>query len=483
MAEYHPQRIAKNATFLTAAYVIQKLFSFVYFIFVARMIGVDNVGKYIFALSFTTIFSVFIDLGLSSVLTRETAKDQSKSSEYLNNILGVKILLSLITYFVAAVLINVLDYSSLTKSLVYIAGLIMVVDSFNLSFYAVLRGYQNLKFESIGIVIGQAITVSIGLTGLFLKFPLYILIIALLGSSLFNFLLALFVLEKKIKIKPGLVLDEKVIYGLFKIALPFGIAAIFTRVYGYIDSVILSMLAGDKAVGWYGVAYKLTFALQFVPAAFAAAIFPAMSSYYACSKELLAKTFEKSMFYLMIISVPISFGVLALSDKIILKIYGVAYAPAIIPLEILICSLVFIFLNFPIGSLLNACDYQTKNTINLGIAMVINIILNIILIPKYSYIGASIASIVSSALLFALGLHYVPKIIEYNKNFLYKVFFKTLFASILMASWIVYLLPKVNFLVLIPIGALIYVVIMLLIGGFKKHDIIVVYEALVRKFE
>jgi len=482
MTDSHPHRIAKNTTYLTMAYVVQKLLSFIYFIFVARMIGVDNVGKYVFALSFTTIFSVFIDLGLSPVLTRETAKETSRANSQLNNILGIKTILSVLTFIVVIALINILDYPTVTKTLVYLAGAIMVLDSFTLSFYAVFRGFQNLKYEALGMIIGQAITVIVGLTGLYLKFPLYIIIIALLANSFFNFLYSLILLEVKLGVKPRIKFNNAAGITLLKVALPFAIAAIFTRVYGYIDSVLLSILSGDKFVGWYGVAYKLTFALQFIPAAFAAAIFPAMSSYYACSKELLARTFERSMFYLMILALPISFGVIALADQVINKIYGPAFAPSILPLQILISSLVFIFLNYPVGSLLNACDRQSRNTFNMGIAMVVNIILNITLIPGYNFVGASIASIISSALLFFLGLQIVPEITEYNKAFLSRIFMKTLFSSIIMAAWLKFLEPNLNIIFLIPLGGLIYVVLMYLIGGFKKKDVTIVYEILSKKY-
>ncbi len=479
----HPRRIVRNTTFLTAAYTLQKILSFLYFIFIARVIGVENVGRYVFALSYTTIFSVFIDLGLSPVLTRESAKDQTKSNDYLNNILGLKLFLSVITFLVAVILINVLNYPPLTKSLVYLAAVIMVLDSFTLSFYGIFRGFQNLKYESFGIVIGQLITIIVGVSGLLLGAQLQIIIIALLASSLFNFLLSFLLLERKIKIRPRIVFDRALSYRLFSLAIPFGIAAIFTRVYGYIDSILLSILAGDRFVGWYSVAYKLTFALQFIPAAFAAAVFPAMSSYYACSKELLVKTFEKAMFYLMIIALPISFGIIALADQIIIRVYGQAFAASIIPLQILISSLIFIFLNFPVGSLLNACDHQTKNTFNMGVAMVINAGLNIILIPRYNFIGASIASVTSSAFLFFLGLYWVPKIIDYDRGFLIRTFIKTLFSSLLMAAWLVYLESTFNLIVLILLGVAIYGLIMYLVGGFRTRDVVIVYEAIVKRFD
>jgi hypothetical protein len=77
----------------------------------------------------------------------------------------------------------------------------------------------------------------------------------------------------------------------------------------------------------------------------------------------------------------------------------------------------------------------------------------------------------------------VPKIIDYNKKFLYATFLKSLFASILMAGWIIIFEPKINFLILIPLGAIIYALVMYIIGGFKTRDVVIVYEALVKKLD
>ena len=77
------QTLTQNTTYYTVALVFQKVLAFVYFTFLARGLAVDELGKYAFAFAFTTIFSVLIDVGLSSVLTREIAKDKSKTSELL----------------------------------------------------------------------------------------------------------------------------------------------------------------------------------------------------------------------------------------------------------------------------------------------------------------------------------------------------------------------------------------------------------------
>lgn len=69
------KNIAKNTSYLTLALVIQKVISFLYFVILARNLDPEFLGKYYFAISFTTIFAIFIDFGLVNYLTRETAKD------------------------------------------------------------------------------------------------------------------------------------------------------------------------------------------------------------------------------------------------------------------------------------------------------------------------------------------------------------------------------------------------------------------------
>lgn len=476
-----PVRIAKNTTYLTLAYIVQKVLSFLYFILIARLIGVEDIGKYVFALSFTSIFGIFIDIGLSSVLTREAAKDFSRAKEYLNNIITLKALLGAATYLVAIVAINLLGKEPLVREMVYISGIIMVLDSFYLSFYAVFRAYQNLKYEAVGIMVGQAIVVGSGAAVLLLHLPLQFLIGAILCGSIFNFFYAWIILSKKLKIKLSLGFNKEILKMLLAIAVPFALSGIFARVYGYIDTVLLSTIAGDKAVGWYSAGYKITFALQFVPMAFAAAIFPAMSNYFVTNKAQLAKVFEKSMYYLMIVAVPISFGVFTLAHEFITKMYGQSFAPTTIALQILIGSVIFNFLGFPLGSLLNACNRQKTNTVNMGITMVVNITMNAILIPLYGYVGAAIAALASGITLFVLGFYWAGKITPYNKLFLFKGFAKVLFAGLVMSAAILVLKPFVHFFFLVPIGGVVYLLSLLLLQGFNWEEIEEFYNSFRRK--
>jgi O-antigen/teichoic acid export membrane protein len=134
-------------------------------------------------------------------------------------------------------------------------------------------------------------------------------------------------------------------------------------------------------------------------------------------------------------------------------------------------SLFFIFINFPIGSLLNACDRQRRNTLNMGIVTVFSVVLNFILIPRFQAVGASITVLASSILMFVLGIVMISRIIDYRplKNLL--VFLKTLLSAAIMGAIIFFGKGYLHILILIPLGGLIYFYLLYLFGGFKREDI------------
>lgn len=475
------QHIARNTTYLTAAYIFQKIFAFIYFTLIARWIGAEDIGQYIFAVSLTTIMSVFVDFGLSNVLIREAAKFREKANSYLNSILSVKVLFSIVAYAAVVIIINVLDKPAIVQIMVYLAGLVMITDAFSLSFWSIFRGFQNLRYESISIGINQILILAVGIAGVLLQFPIWILIVALLCGSMFSLVYSLVLIKTKLKFKLRFEWNKSTLGLLFRIAIPFALAGIFTRVYSYIDQVLLSVLIGDKELGWYGVAYKLTFALQFIPAAFAAAVYPAMSSFYIEAKDKLKTVFDKSMFLLMILSIPISVGIITLADSIILALYTSEYEASIVALQILISALVFIFMGYPVGAILNSCDRQAINTMNMGITMVVNIILNLILIPRYLHIGASIAALVSLGLLFFLNLCWVPKIINIDGRFLLVKLLKTCVCAAIMGAVIIILKPMIHFVLLIFIGAAVYGLLLFLIRGFTREDLHYIYESVFKR--
>ena len=259
----HPDRIAKNTSYLTIALVIQKILSLGYFIYISRSVGPENVGSYLTALAVTTVLGFFIDLNFSQATIREIAKRPEKTSDYINAALSVKTITAILAYVVAQLYVHVFHLPEIVQSLVLITGLVMVLDSLTLSFYSALRGHQRLQYESIGTVANKVLVTAIGVIGLSLGYSVHLLVLAILIGSIFNVFYSGALVIKKLHWHLSLFSNLVDIRYLTRIVLPwFALGGLFVTVYGYIDQVLLTnpLLVGDRGssyLSWYGTAYKV----------------------------------------------------------------------------------------------------------------------------------------------------------------------------------------------------------------------------------
>jgi len=456
---------------MTLASVGQKIVAFLYFTLIARSLGAEGTGQYFFALSFTTVFVVFVDLGLTNVLIRESAKSLDTIQSFFSTILFSKIILGVLSYITAVIVINLAGYSVDIRHLVYLSGITMLFDSLHLSIFGVLRAIGDIKWEAISVVGSQLITLVLGSLFLWLGMPIIYLIFAFTVSSALNALFAAAVLSRKhgIVLRPAY--DKRIFFHVARIAVPFALAAVFARVYSYADSLILSKLAGDAAVGWYSIAYKITFAFQFVPLALVAVFYPRFSEYCETNKEKLARMFELSMKYLLAVAFPIAVGIAVLAKDIVLTLYTVEYMPSVRALQILILSLIFSFVSFPIGAFLNACHKQVHQTAIVGCVMVVNIILNLLLIPPYGVAGAAGAAFIGNVLLAAFGYAVVPGVTKIRHWFLFKTLLQVGASALVMAAAVWYINLSSSFLLSILIGAIVYPVMLSVTRALTAHDV------------
>jgi len=292
-------------------------------------------------------------------------------------------------------------------------------------------------------------------------------------ASIFNFTYSFLIVRYRLNLKWQLLFQKEFILNIFKISWPFALFAISQRLYLYLDSVMISILANYHQVGVYQIAFKIIFALQFLPMAFTASLYPAMSSYWLHNREQLVSSFERAVNYLIIISLPIIGGVIALDDKIV-DLFK-AGDEAIWPLRISILALFFIFVNFPIGSLLNACDRQRRNLSFMVIVTVISVSVNFLLIPRWGAIGASMTVLLTNAIMFLLGISEVKRIITYNPRKNLITLGKSLWAAAVMGTIVYYGKNYLPVIVATVLGAILYFIFLYLVGGFKKQDIKSVY--------
>lgn len=474
-------RILSNTTYLLAANVIQKFISLGYFVYYVRMLGPSGTGAFDPSRTLIPIALTVIDLSLSTVLTREIARAPTRAFEYTNNVLSVKILMALVVLLVGLASNAFYPFDQLTRTLLFLAGIVVSLDMFTTTYTALFRGLQIFRYEAIGVVATSLTTVIVGVTAFSLNVGIPGFMIAFIGGSIVNFTFMLTMVRRKLGRFPKIAWDSQLIRRFVIIALPMLGAALLAKLFTYSDRYLLLKNAGKAAYGLYIAANKVPFALEFVAASFAASLLPAMSSYFVHAKDRLGRVLEQAFRYLIMFAVPLAVGVFVLAHPFAVKLFGRSYAEATTAIRIIICALPLIFLNFPVGSFLNATNRQIWNTINLGSAVALSIVLNVVLQPRFGYNGAAFSVLASYIVLFTLGLIQVRRVTTIRAGVVLGSLGRTLFASFIMAIPLIFLQRTFSpYLLVIPAG-FIYVAAMFMLGELKTNDLRILLRAFGRR--
>lgn len=449
-------QLARNTLMLTAASIGQKIVAFLYFALIARTIGDEATGAYFIALALVTSIGVLDDVGLTAVVIREVAKTPERTKELLRNVVGIKLITMPITIVLALVLPAWRGFDAQTTMLVDLAIVVMLLDTMSVTLYGVLRGMHQLKFESMGIFVGQTLTTIVGLIALVSGArDLRLLVVALIVGSGWNAAFAMYQVVKRAG-WGAFVPSYSQALPTLKVSFVFFLAALFVKVYSYIDSFTIQAYLGNDAVGVYAVAYKFTYAFQFLPLAFVGALYPTMSA-LADKPAELNRTLIKAEWYLSMLAAPIVFGIFALAPEIIDFFYTDAFAGAAPVLSVLIFVLLFIFLDFPLGSLLNATGRQAVKTSLMGGAMVVNVVGNLLLVPKLGIMGAAVAALFTFVFLFGGGWIAAMKITKIRLIELVRATGGFFVAGAIMAVVVMFLKSQIYWILTIPVGAVVFI--------------------------
>ena len=463
------RKIAKNTLFLLVSQIISYILAFFYMIYIARYLGADGFGILSFALAFTGIFSIFADLGLNTLTVREIARDKSLTGKYFSNVVLMKTFLAVLTFGLMAVIINLLGYPQEVINVVYFVALYSILTTFYGIFNSIFQAHEKMEYQSIGQVINSILMFTGIFIGGYYGFDVLGFAFIFFISSAVSLMYILFVYIWKFppaKIR----IDIDFWKSTIKEALPFGLTGISGMIYTYIDSVMLSLMQGNEVVGWYNAAYRLILVLLFIPNAVNIAVFPVMSQFYTSSKDSLKLMNEKYFKYMIILGIPIGVGITLLSDKIILLIFGQSYMQSIIALQILVWTIVFTFAGAAFVRLLESTNRQLIVTKVSSICVIANIVLNLILIPKFSYVGASISTLITEIILVVsiIGVNYkIGFGISLKK--VQEILIKVIFSTAIMGIFIIYF-KDLNLLILILSASLVYTTVLYLIKGIDDVD-------------
>ncbi len=450
--------IGKNSAALLIAQILSYVLAFFYTLYMARYLGADGFASISLAISLTGIFGILVDMGLNTLLIREVARDKSKTNSFISNTALMKIFLSLFTLGAIYVFVNLSGYSEQVKTLIYIVYISVVIGSYSNIFGAVMQAEEKMEYLSVSTIISGLVIFFGTLIGIYFSLDVIYFAVLYVTSNGLNFIYISLIYLWKFSF-PKIEIDFGFWKPVLKEAWPFGFTSLSGQLYTYVDTVMISLMQGTLVVGWYSAAYRLILTLLFVPTAVNIAIFPVMSRLYTSSKESLILLNERYFKYMLILGIPLGFGTTVLADKIILLIFGAEYTPSIIALQILIWTMVFTFIGASFVQLLQSINKQLILTKISFICLVFNVILNLILIPKYSYIGASVVTLITEIILVSYTIFISFRLgygIDIKKNT--KIFFKVMGGALVMSAFLLYF-SSINLFLLVIIAALIYFII------------------------
>ena len=465
------KNLFKNTSWMMISHVITGICAFIWSIIIARYLGVNDFGILSFGISFNCLTTVLLDLGLTTYSIRDMSRNTDLISRYVGNLIPLKILLGIFTFILTFIILILMGYKHITIEVT----LILVFQIFFMSLGSMIGGafqaLRKLKYTSISAIMYSLVQLIIILIGVYFDLGL----IFITCSYVVGYLVQVIYLYIKLRNyeKPKIDFDLSFWKKCLKFSLPFALTTLFFSIYYSIDVVMLSYLVGDVATGLYNSAYKIISVLTNFFLIYQAVVFPLMSKLFDNSDDLMMLSFNKSIKYLLLLLLPLSLGIITYTDQIVVLIYGNTYISASNIMKILIWTVILLFINGAITTLLNASNKEVSVTKIYATASIFNIILNIILISIYSYNGAALATVISEIFILLL-MYYVVRKTKYcpNKSIL-KDIFKIAVASIGMFVILQYIN---NMWIGLIIGILVYTLIVLALKILDDDDKYIIKE-------
>ncbi len=457
--------IFANSSYLAIAEIISRILQFVIMLVAARVLSKADFGTFNFALSLSFIAVILADVGINQYLIREIARQKELAKRYISNAISVKIALSLVTFLVFYGILTILGASKQTIMVSSIIWLFSILSSFTELFYSVFRAYEKMHNDAF-IKITRMTFLSIS--------TLYVL---LKGHGIVYFCLSFVATEIVIVLLAGIMARKRFvrfsiefngvfIRALIKKSLPFGLAFIFGSIYFYIGTILLAHIKGQEQAAIFSAAYMIALALLFIPTVYINAIYPVLSRFFNAKDGKLKVLYEKSFKYLLAIGVPISVLLFIFADEIITLLYGSKYQESVIVLKIIALYLFIKFVNFLLGIVLSSTDEQKKRMYSQAGTALANVLLNLLLIPTWGFVGAAYATLITEIILFIIYFYYVSQS-WYAFNFI-GILIKCVLAALPIVLVALYL--PLPFPLLLIIAGLGYIALLFLLRIVDKSD-------------
>ncbi|MFH1314595.1 MAG: flippase [Candidatus Eisenbacteria bacterium] len=462
-----PRKIAANSGVLLAGRIATSAISLLVSIWLIRYLGSIGYGRYSVVFAYLTFFRILTALGVDPIIIREISKGNARKNVLIGNAILMKMSFSLIAVLSACVVAQFMGYGSEIKLLIYVASFSML-----LSFGRVYVDIFQANLKIVWYTIAE-LAVTLLFSGLTL------MVIAMKGSLLHFVLLqtvrivpltvAYFHFSRRIAdSRPVFTLDFSVWKSLTRSAMPIFLSGLFGSINLRIDQVMLFNMLGEKNLGFYSSIVRITESVNLMPGVLMVSIFPVLSTAFVQSNERFSKIYNLSFKYMGMIILPVAFGTTLLSGRLITIVYGTEFLPAATAFAILIWSAVFVFLGTVNFNILVASDLQRYILLFSALGASSNVVLNLILIPRYGIVGASLATVISYSVVGLVPQYLIKKTRQITKDYI-KATLRPLLCSAVMSIGIL-CFYSLNTFVLIALSAAVYFALLLLTKALDEHD-------------
>lgn len=465
------RKIAYNAAINALAKVFSTVLALVSIGFITRYLGVAGFGNYSLALTFFSFFGAIADLGLYSVATREISRRGADEASILGNVFALRFCASSVVLVLAGCFVWFLPYSEEVKIAILFSALGFLFSSS----YSVLNGVfqKNLVMDRVAMI--ELLGKVIQLLGVIAVVRYNIGFLAIIGSFVvnmaFNFL-GVFLLSRKL-VAFHFSFDVVFWKRFLRESLPVGVSAIVTFLYFKFDTVLLSLLQNETAVGVYSGAYKIIENLVFFPSMVVGLVLPLFSKYIFEKRKTFTLLANKVFKVFALLVFPLTVGVWFTAEDIVTIVGGSDFISSGPVLRVLVFALGCVFFGNLFNAILLAGNNQKALMYILSGCAAINLSMNFVVIPQYSFMGAAYTSVLTEALVALSGAYLCWRRIHYRPD-IFNVW-RVLVPTFCMGFFLYMFQGRFGFFSLVGIAVLLYGVLATLTRAITRDEMRAVF--------
>ena len=404
--------LAKNSLAPIALNLFNKLIDFGFAAFYLRLLGPTGSGSFQTAIVTAGIFDIIANFGLDILLIRDVASDRDKAPNYLLNTTVLRFGAGVIAALPVVAIIattNLFDQANaLTQPEILATALIMI----GMVFSGMSKGVTGLFYVHEEAEVPNAMTtvttilkVGFGVTVLLMGFGFVGLAAVSILTNVITLYLLLAIARRRYPLRGPWHLDWQLQRQMLRAGFPLMLIHLLQTVFISIDTYLLRVLLdnGQEVAGWYSSAYKWFNALQIVPSFFTLALFPIISRRIGESIDAARQMYGMSLKLMLLLALPVAAITHYLAVPLVQIVAGEEFLPAgAIALQIVIWSIPLGWLNSVTNYVLISLGLESRQPRAFTVAVLFNIIANLIFIPRFSYVAAGVTTILSELVLLLL---------------------------------------------------------------------------------